>query len=255
MLGSAGEAVVFGEIARRCAPLPKGVGDAVHGLLGDVFVERSRARAGCKDALDGACVEGAKARGVAERGVDVGGREALSQEQDLTCLVSPVSRRSRAHQAKEARGMLAHVFEGDAKHVEVDRCLSLRSWVESGGIEPESLAARGELVACNAGQVGGVDEELLLGDADGEEIGDVVVGDGVGIPFPSDEAIDGADAVNDARRVVRMARQRHEVLALLVEALEGCLSITTTLVDNGVEPVRELAPHVLKVDEGSAIEK
>jgi hypothetical protein len=36
-----------------------------------------------------------------------------------------------------------------------------------------------ELVARDAGEVGGVDEELALRDADREQIGHVVVGDGV----------------------------------------------------------------------------
>ena len=54
--------------------------------------------------------------------------------------------------------------------------------MQPGGVEPEPLAAGGELVARDAGEVGGVDEELALGDADGQDVGDVVVGHGVALP-------------------------------------------------------------------------
>ena len=59
------------------------VGDAAHGLLGDVLVERAGRRAGGEDALDGVVLEGAEARGVAEGGVEIGGGVALAQQEDL----------------------------------------------------------------------------------------------------------------------------------------------------------------------------
>jgi hypothetical protein len=40
----AGEAVVLGEVARRGAHVAEGIGDAAHGLLGNVLVELQRSR-------------------------------------------------------------------------------------------------------------------------------------------------------------------------------------------------------------------
>jgi hypothetical protein len=52
-----------------------------------------------------------------------------------------------------------------------------------------------------------------------------------------------------------MARQRQKVLSLFGEALEGSLAVAAALIDDGVEPSRELGPHVLEVDEGAAVEE
>ena len=66
-------------------------------------------------------------------------------------------------------------------------------------------AAWGQLVSRDAPQVGGVDEQLVLGDAHGQDIGDVLIGDSVAISIEGDEAVDGADAVDDAGGVVGVA--------------------------------------------------
>jgi hypothetical protein len=42
-------------------------------------------------------------------------------------------------------------------------------------------------VARDAREIGGVNEELALGDADGQDVGDVLVGDGVAVAVPLDE--------------------------------------------------------------------
>src|SRR5262249_3357697 len=131
--------------------------------------------------------------------VEVGRAEALAQQKDLARLVSPDPRRPCAHEAEEARRVLPHVLESDAELAEVDRALPARSRVQPRGIEPLPFAAGREFVARDAGQVGGVDEELALRDADRQDVGDVVVGHGVGVAFPGDETIDGADAVHDTR--------------------------------------------------------
>ncbi len=200
-------------------------------------------------------LEGAEARRVAEGSVEIVGGEALAQQDDLPGLVSPDPRRARAHEAEEAGSVLAHLVEGDAELVEIDGALPPGLRVEPLGIEPEPSAAGRELVAGDAGEVGGVDEELSLGDADREDVGDMRVGHGVGVALPGDEAVDGTDSVEDARGVVGVARQRHEVLALASEAVERRLPVPAALVDDGVEPSRELRPHVLEVEEGAAVEK
>ena len=231
------------------------MGDAACGLGGDVLVEGARRGAGGEDALDGLVVEGAEEGGVAERGVEIGGGEALAEQEDLAGLVAPDPRRPGAHEAEEARGVFAHLLEGAAELVEVHEAVAARARVEPGRVEPEPLAAGRELVACDAGEVGGVDEELALGDADRQDVGDVVIGHGVGVAFPGDEAVDGADAVDDPRGVVGVARQGHEALALTGEAIERRLAMPASLVDDGVEPVGELRPQVLEVAEGATVEK
>ena len=145
--------------------MPERLFDAARGLLGDVLVERARHRARSEDSLDGPMVEGAEGGGVSECGVDVGGAEALAQEQDLACLRAPDARRAEAHQPEECGGALAHSLECHLDLIEIDGTLSLGQRVEAGGIELQALAARDELVARDAREVRGIDEELSLGHA------------------------------------------------------------------------------------------
>jgi hypothetical protein len=104
----------------RGARLTERVGDAAHGLLGDVLVERAWRRARGEDAPDGVVLEGAEAGCVAEGGVEIGGGEALSEQQDLARLMCPQARRPGAHEAEEAGGVPSHVLEGDTELVEVE---------------------------------------------------------------------------------------------------------------------------------------
>ena len=251
----AGEAVIGGEIARRGARLPEGIGDAVHGLFGDVFIKRAWQSAGGEDAPDSVVPEGAEARGVGEGVVEIGGVVTLAEQEDLASLMSPHARRAGAHEMEERGGAFAHVLEGDAELVEVDKALPAGLRMEAMGVELEPFTAVDELMAGNTGEVGSVDKELILSDAEREDVGDVIVGDGVGVALEGDEAVDGTEAVEDPGGVVGMARQRHQMLALLGEAIERGLSVAAALVSDGVDPVRELGPHVLEVDEGAAVEE
>jgi hypothetical protein len=61
--------------------------------------------------------------------------------------------------------VLAHLAKGGAELVEIDSALALRGRMQALRIEPEPKAAGSELVSGNAGEVGGINEELLLGDA------------------------------------------------------------------------------------------
>jgi hypothetical protein len=89
----------------------------------------------------------------------------------------------------------------------------------------------------------------VLGDTHGQEIGDMVIGDGVAITSPSDKSVDATDAVHDARGVVGMAWERDEMLPLFGEALEGGALLVLAVVDDAVEPDGELGAHVLEVAE------
>jgi hypothetical protein len=177
--------------------------EPTRGVLGDVLVERARQGARGEDALDGGVVPRTERRGVAERAIDLVGGIALAQEQDLARLRAPDARWAEAHQTEELGGVLAHVVEREVELVEVDGTASLWRGVESGRVELEAGAARAELVARDAPQVGGVHEQLALRDAHGQDVRDMVVGNGVVIACPGDEAVDAAHPVDHARGVVR----------------------------------------------------
>ena len=99
-------------------------------------------------------------------------------------------------------------------------------------------------MASNATQVSCIDEELMLGDSHGNDVGDMVIRHGISVAVPVDEAINTADAVNDASSVVWVTRQRYEMRFLLSEAIERSDAMTRTAVAGVVEPVVELSFEV-----------
>src|SRR2546428_469666 len=103
----------------------------------------------------------------------------------------PDARRTGAEETKEGGCAMAHALEGDGELIDVDGTpSSAGSWVKAAGIELASGASRCELMMSDACQVGGIDEQLPLGDAYGEDVRHVVVGDRVSIALPVDEAVD-----------------------------------------------------------------
>jgi hypothetical protein len=116
-------------------------------------------------------------------------------------------------------------------------------------------ATRGELVPRNATQVRSVHEQLPLGDAHRQEIGDMVVGDGVLVAFVGYVAFEIGDAVHDASGIVRVKREREEVGLLDGEALERSGAVARAKVADLVEPASELDGEVVEVAEAAAVEK
>ena len=235
--------------------MTEGFFEPSRGVLGDVLVERARQGARGEDALDGGMVARAERRGVAERAFDLVGGVALAQEQDLARLRAPDPRWPEAHQAKELGGVLAHVVERDVELVEVDGTASLRRRVEPGGVELEAGTARTELVARDAPQVGGIHEQLALRDAHGQNVSDMVIGNSVVIAGPGDEAVDAAYAVDHARGVVRTPGQRDQVVALLGESFERGALVEPAVIDDVLEPVRELRAHIVEVAKLATVEE
>ncbi|HRC56427.1 MAG TPA: hypothetical protein PKU97_10915 [Kofleriaceae bacterium] len=158
--------------------------DPSSGVFGDVLVESARQGVGGEDALDRGVAERAKRSCMGERAVDLVGAVARAQEQDLPGLRAPAAGRACAHQPEKLGGAVAHVGEGDLELIEVDRRMPLRRRVQARRVELEPRTARGELVAGDAAQIGGVHEQLALGDPDRQQIGDVVVGHGVVVAAP-----------------------------------------------------------------------
>ena len=168
--------------------------EAPRRVLGDVLVEGPGRRARLEDALDGAMLEGAEPRGVGERSVEVTGDVAGAQHQDAARLVAPHPRWTGTEQPEERDATRPQAVERHGELAEVHRAPAARWRMETLGVELVPGAARRELVARDARQVGGVHEQLALGDAHRQDVGHVVVGHGVAIALPVDEAVDAAHA-------------------------------------------------------------
>ncbi len=191
-----------------------------------------------------------------ERGAEVGGGVALAQEQDLASVVAGEAALGGGEAGEEAGSVEADVGEGLLDLGEVGAA-AIPGWVDELRIDVHPSAARREFVARHEPEIGGVDEELVLGDADREDLGDVVVGDGVAVAVDGDEAVGAADAIEDAGRVVGVERQGPQERALLGEHLQ--LGPAGLLVRAGVAggplPLGELMLQVLDVAETPAVEE
>lgn len=242
-----GQAIVFFEIARSCTRLAQRGLDALSGCLSDVLVERAGAMPGRQDALDGLDVERAVPNGAPKGCVETVGFVALAEQQNAPGCVTPETLTSRAEALEELGGVFAHLFESGAKLVEISGGSALGAGVKAVGVEGLCSATRSELVARDATEIGGVDEQLALRDAYREQIGDVVVGHGVPVALVVDEAIDAAEAVGDARRVVRVGRQRQQMRLFLGKALQSGGAALGAMIDDPLEPVGELRVEVVAV--------
>lgn len=159
-------------------------------MLGDVLIEGAGHALGGQDPLDGGVAKRAVGGCVREGFVELIGSVALAEEQDLSDLCAPHPCAAEADEAEELGGALAHRLEGEPDLLEVDGAPSLGRRMEPSGVDLEAGSARAELVARDQAQVGGVDEELTLGDPHRDKVGDVLVRDGVAIATPVDEAVD-----------------------------------------------------------------
>ena len=208
-----------------------------------------------EDALDGGRLEGAEASGMGECGVDVGGVVAGAQQEDLPSVMGPDPGGQGGELIEEGRGVLAHLLKRRSELVDVDGRLAVGSSVQAERVILLATTAGTKLVAREAGEVGPVDEELGLGDAQREEVGDVVVRDGVAIALPVDVAVDAAEAVGDTGRVVGVGRQRAQVRSFLAEPVERALPVTQARVDDAIHPVGELGAEVVAIAEGASVEE
>ena len=226
------------------------------GLEAHVLGEAARGGAGREDALDGAVLESAKRAGVGEGPVEIGGGVALAQEQDAPPVVAGVAALRRGEPGEEAGAVVAEVGEGLLDDAQVGAA-AVPGRVDVLRIDVDAAAAGRELVARDQAQIGGVDEELVLGDSDREDLGNVVVGDRIAIAVDGDEAVDGADPVMDARGVIWMERQRPQERLLLGKHLQlgpAGLPVGAGVAGVGL-PDRQLAPQVLEVAEAAGIEE
>jgi hypothetical protein len=180
---------------------------------------------------------------------------ASRHDKDAARLVPPDARRTRTQKPEEAGTTRTQTFKGDGELIEIDRALATRGWMEACRVELASGAARGELVASDAREVSGVDEQLALRDAHRQDVCHVVIRDGTPVTCPVDKAVGTTDAIDDARGIVRVARQRYQLGLLLGEALETGVAVTASRIDDPIEPGGELGAPVVEVTERAAIEE
>ncbi len=105
-------------------------------------------------------LEGAVGPSVTQRLAQVAGGVALSQQQDPPRVVAGEPRGSRAQRGEVSLRRLAHLGECHPQLVDVGASLSRPPWVVSLAPHVLTGAARRELVAGHAAQIGGVHEQL-----------------------------------------------------------------------------------------------
>jgi hypothetical protein len=186
-------------VAAREEPL-----ELVGGGPGGVLVEAPHRGAGDEDALDGAVLEGAVGQGMRQRADEVCRVEAGAERQDAPGVVPGRSRQGLLQCGEEARRGIAKLCEGTAQLIEVRAAVGQAGPV-AGKRRVLAGATRLELVARDAGQVRLVDPQLLLGHPHRQDLGDVLVGQGVAIAIPGEVALDVAQPVKHASGVVGVA--------------------------------------------------
>ncbi len=198
--------VVDAQVARLGGVLADSLGEAASRLLGDVLLEAARTADGRQDLAHGVGTQGAVACSALQGPDDILGIEAGTKAEDEARLMKIQPRRGLAHELEELGGTLAHALECLAQLVSIGGRAMSRGWVKAVRVELEALSAGGKLMASDAAQIGAVDEQLVLGDAHGQDVGDMVVGHRVAIALPVDEAVDAADSVGDTGGIVVVRR-------------------------------------------------
>lgn len=185
-------------------------------------------------------LEGAEREGVSQGGDQILRGEALAQVKHQTRVVRRRPRLRCLDPLEEPRRRLAEVPECLAELVQVGA--SARRGAMAGHRHVIAGAREVELVTRDAGEIHGVDDDLGLGHAHREQVGDVLDRNAVAIPPPGNVALAVAHAVDNTGRVVVVDGQRQQVGALLLEELErGALGfLVGTDVAHGGLPVGEL---------------
>ncbi len=157
---------------------------------------------------------------------------------------------------EELSGRMPDVVVGDAQLVEIgtaprwQRVVTRQRGVVAGTLDPQ-------FVASDQMEVGGVDEQLGLRDPDGQKLRHVLVGQGVAVALPGDEALDIAEPIHDAGGVVGVLRQRAQVGLLLGEEVDRCaagLPVASQVAGAGA-PRLELLGEVGLIAEAPPIEE
>ena len=147
----------------------------VGGLFGHVLVEPAGGSAREQNALDGTVLERPVGERVRERREQVGGVVTFTQSKNLARVVTGRSMRVFLERREESGGRITEIGEGATQLVEIRAPLAAW-WTMAVEDRLAPGATRQQRVAGDTAQIGLVDEQLVLGDAHREDIGDVVVG-------------------------------------------------------------------------------
>lgn len=188
---------------------------------------------------------------------NVRGGVFAAELEDLPSLIAALAWVVGAERSKVRLGALAHLREGVLELLKIGGGTATRGAMKVHRVEVEASTLGRELMLGNEAEVGGIDEEFLLSDPHREDLGDVVVGHGVAITVPGDEALDVGEGVDDACGVEGMSRERSEERSLLLEELKpGAFEL---LVGSGVAdvdvPVAELSTHVVEIAKAAAVQE
>jgi len=172
---AAWQGVVLGEVAGLGATLRDGALELLGGGFGDVLIEPAAVGAGDQDATHVTVLQRPVGERVLEGAEQVGGVVALTQQQNLASVVARRAWLVPLEGGEVLQGRAAEVLEGEAQLVEVRATLGMAGPMTlEGGAQLSSTRQQG--VASDAGQVGTVDEELVLGHSDRQDLGHVLVG-------------------------------------------------------------------------------
>lgn len=191
-----------------------------------------------------------------QRSAEVGGGIALPQEHDLAGVIAGEAALGGAKSREEERPGLADPGEGFLELIEIS-ATPVPRLVSARGRDLAAGTARGQLMPGDQLEISGIDEDLGLGHTHREDVGDVVVGDGVAVAVDGDEAVDAAHPVDDTGGIVGVGGQRPQVWLLLGESLDRCRRalLAAALVANATDPHRQLGAHVLEIAEATPVEK
>ena len=142
---------------------------------GDVLVQPAAIGPGGKDSLNRRVFERAVLESVRQGIEEVGGIVPVAQSEDLTGVIARRARLAFLEGEEEGVRRVSETVEGRAQLAEIGTTVGVAGAVP--GKDRVLLRAPGlERVMRDQGQVGLVDEELVFGDAHGQDLGDVLVG-------------------------------------------------------------------------------
>lgn len=103
--------VVYGQVSGLGRILTDGFGEPARGLLGNIFLEGTRAADGRQDLADRVGAQRTVPCSALQGADDILGIEAGAKAEDDTSLMQIDARRALAHEPEELRGALAHAVE------------------------------------------------------------------------------------------------------------------------------------------------
>ena len=158
-------------LQRPLRDLGQGLGEGLAGLFVADGLEGTRREPDLEDTLHGGGLEGAIAQRMLQRRVDVLGQVAFLELKDVAG-VGPALSGVLLQQSLQER--LGRVTEGQKRLADrLEAVAGLLGLKVPGKLDALRQPAWGALVPCDELQPGAIDEDLVLGCLDGEDVGGV----------------------------------------------------------------------------------